>query len=73
MFPTLDLALYAPENVPGAVVVGPDPGSQRIQLNLGRECLHLRVQNRGDRPVSVGSHYHFLETNPFLAFNCAKA
>lgn len=44
-----------------------------IALNVGRETLILRVANRGDRPIQVGSHYHFFETNPALEFDRAAA
>ena len=40
-----------------------------IELNAGRAALVMRVANTGDRPVQVGSHYHFAETNPALAFD----
>lgn len=40
-----------------------------IELNAGREQLRLLVANTGDRPIQVGSHYHFAETNPALSFN----
>lgn len=40
-----------------------------ITLNAGVEALVLRVANTGDRPIQVGSHYHFAETNPGLAFD----
>lgn len=40
----------------------------RIELNVGRKTLTLRVENSGDRPVQVGSHYHFYEVNPALNF-----
>ncbi len=40
-----------------------------IVLNEGRRALSLTVANRGDRPVQVGSHYHFAETNPALDFD----
>jgi urease subunit beta len=40
-----------------------------IELNAGRERLTLRVSNTGDRPVQVGSHVHFAQTNPALAFD----
>jgi urease subunit gamma/beta len=42
-------------------------------LNEGRETLTLSVANTGDRPIQVGSHYHFAETNPALAFDREKA
>ncbi|WP_106476241.1 urease subunit beta [Phytohalomonas tamaricis] len=44
-----------------------------IELNEGRERVTLEVANSGDRPVQVGSHYHFAETNPALLFDRAKA
>jgi urease subunit beta len=40
-----------------------------IELNAGRETLTVRVSNTGDRPVQVGSHYHFYETNNALSFD----
>jgi len=43
------------------------------QLNPGRRTLTLVVQNSGDRPIQVGSHYHFAETNAALAFDRAAA
>jgi len=44
-----------------------------IVLNEGRETVALSVANSGDRPIQVGSHYHFFETNPALKFDRAKA
>jgi len=44
-----------------------------IELNAGREKATLEVANGGDRPVQVGSHYHFAETNPALQFDRAAA
>src|SRR5262245_45506940 len=44
-----------------------------VELNAGRETLTLSVTNTGDRPIQVGSHYHFFETNPALAFERPKA
>ncbi|KZY45551.1 MULTISPECIES: urease subunit beta [unclassified Oleiphilus] len=43
-----------------------------IELNAGRETLSLRVENTGDRPIQVGSHYHFFETNLALSFDRDK-
>lgn len=40
-----------------------------IELNAGRKTLRLRVENSGDRPVQIGSHYHFYEVNPALVFD----
>jgi urease beta subunit len=51
--------------IPGEVFTPPG----EIVLNDGREALTLTVANRGDRPVQVGSHYHFAETNAALDFD----
>ncbi|KAH8099988.1 hypothetical protein BXZ70DRAFT_894086 [Cristinia sonorae] len=58
-----------PESVPGAVVVR----KERIVINRGRNRVALKVTNNGDRPVQIGSHYHFIETNPCLLFDRGKA
>ncbi len=55
--------------VPGELI--PAPGEKA--LNAGRETLTLSVSNTGDRPIQVGSHYHFAETNPALEFDREKA
>jgi urease subunit beta len=44
-----------------------------IELNKGRKAVTLTVANSGDRPIQVGSHYHFFETNPALQFDRKKA
>jgi urease subunit beta len=44
-----------------------------IELNKGRKTVTLNVANTGDRPIQVGSHYHFFETNPALRFDRKKA
>src|ERR1051326_9401795 len=44
-----------------------------IELNKGRKTVRLTVANTGDRPIQVGSHYHFFETNPALQFDRKKA
>ena len=54
---------------PGEVLT--EPGD--IVMNEGRETISLAVANSGDRPIQVGSHYHFFETNPALKFERAKA
>ncbi|MFZ4537361.1 urease subunit beta [Propionivibrio sp.] len=51
--------------IPGEMIV--DPGE--LELNAGRERIALSVANTGDRPVQVGSHYHFFETNAALDFD----
>ena len=55
--------------IPGEVFV--DDGE--IELNAGRATLAIDVENSGDRPIQVGSHYHFAETNNALTFDRAKA
>jgi urease beta subunit len=55
--------------IPGEVATAPG----EITLNEGRETIEITVSNTGDRPVQVGSHYHFAETNPGLAFDRAAA
>ena len=44
-----------------------------IELNKGRKTATITVSNTGDRPIQVGSHYHFFETNPALSFDRKKA
>lgn len=44
-----------------------------IELNAGRETCQITVVNHGDRPIQVGSHYHFFETNPALDFERDKS
>jgi urease beta subunit len=51
--------------VPGEVAGDGGP----IEINVGRPVLALTVENGGDRPIQVGSHYHFAEANPALAFD----
>ncbi len=51
--------------IPGEVI-GPD---DEIEINVGRDVTTLRVENAGDRPIQVGSHYHFAEANPSLRFD----
>lgn len=55
--------------IPGEVI----PAEGEIELNAGQPTVTLTVANTGDRPVQVGSHYHFHETNPGLAFDREKA
>lgn len=55
--------------IPGEVL----PAEGVITLNAGAEAITLEVANTGDRPVQVGSHYHFAETNPALDFDRAAA
>ena len=55
--------------IPGEIF--PEAGD--IELNAGRPALRLKVANAGDRPIQVGSHYHFFETNTALQFDRAAA
>jgi urease subunit beta len=55
--------------IPGEIKVA----AGDIELNKGRKAVRLEVVNAGDRPVQVGSHYHFFETNAALEFDRKKA
>jgi urease subunit beta len=55
--------------IPGEVIAR----SGEIEINAGRETATLSVANTGDRPIQVGSHYHFFETNAALRFDRDKA
>lgn len=55
--------------IPGEII----PAAGDITLNQGREAITLMVANTGDRPVQVGSHYHFAEANSALAFDRVAA
>ena len=51
--------------IPGEIITA----KGNIEINAGRETVKLKVKNSGDRPIQVGSHYHFFETNRCLDFN----
>src|ERR671927_585199 len=55
--------------IPGEMMID----SGEIELNAGRSVITLEVANAGDRPIQVGSHYHFFETNAALRFDRDKA
>src|SRR6187399_3245086 len=55
--------------IPGEIITA----KGQIELNKGRKAITLTVANTGDRPIQVGSHYHFAETNPALRFDRAAA
>ena len=57
------------EGIPGGVEIL----DGEIELNAGRVTVELPVTNLGDRPIQVGSHYHFIETNPALRFDRGQA
>lgn len=70
--PVPEVAVFKPvpdEPVPGAIAI--QEGD--IELNAGRATLELPVTNLGDRPIQVGSHYHFIETNAALEFDRGAA
>ena len=72
--PVPDLSLFQaasgePDFEPGAVI----PREGELELNAGRKTVTLAVTNLGDRPVQVGSHYHFIETNASLQFDRGQA
>ncbi len=70
--PVPDLSIFGPaehESTPGAYLTMPGD----IQLNADRASVELQVTNLGDRPVQVGSHYHFIETNASLRFDRAQS
>ena len=53
------------DTVPGEIL----PADEPVEINAGRETTEVAVENTGDRPVQVGSHFHFFETNPALRFD----
>lgn len=55
--------------IPGEIIAK----EGELTLNAGRKTVNIEVANTGDRPVQVGSHYHFYETNAALAFDREKA
>lgn len=55
--------------IPGEMVIG----NTDIELNVGRACIKVNVSNTGDRPIQVGSHFHFAEANDALQFDRIQA
>jgi urease subunit beta len=55
--------------IPGELL----PASGELELNAGRPTIKLKVANAGDRPIQIGSHYHFAETNVALKFDRSAA
>ncbi|KAG6004936.1 Urease [Claviceps maximensis] len=70
-FPPLPDSEYQPERQPGAVVVV--KGTVALNQNRDRARRRMRVTSKGDRPIQVGSHYHFIEVNPQLEFDRERA
>ncbi|KAJ4972730.1 hypothetical protein NE237_005904 [Protea cynaroides] len=68
--PSLDkFPLSENYTIPGEIVLG----SGIISINAGRRAVNLRIVNTADRPIQVGSHYHFIEVNPYLVFDRVRA
>jgi urease subunit gamma/beta len=70
--PLPDLARFGATSddlLPGAIEAAPG----EIELNAGRVAISLRVTNTADRPIQIGSHYHFIEANPYLRFDRRRA
>jgi urease subunit gamma/beta len=70
--PVPDPSVFAAEpggHTPGEIM----PAEGTLVLNEGRSSISLEVTSLADRPIQVGSHYHFIETNPYLRFDRAKA
>ncbi|KAG1738338.1 urease [Suillus paluster] len=68
-FPAVETTVISRESLPGAIIAR----KERITINKGRTRIRLKVTNNGDRPIQVGSHYHFIETNGALEFDRVKA
>lgn len=68
LFSLPDPAAYDVANQPGAVIPV-KTNAVHIELNKGRRRIRVKVTSKGDRPIQVGSHYHFIETNPQLEFD----
>jgi len=72
--PVPDLSVFETGDSSEAVVAGEClPAAGELVLNEGRDCVELQVTNLGDRPIQVGSHYHFVETNSSLQFDRSAA
>lgn len=70
LFPKVNDEDFAHEKMAGCIIAMED---SVIELSKDRKRIKLKVTNRGDRPVQVGSHYHFIETNPYLDFDRLKS
>ncbi|PGH00788.1 urease [Polytolypa hystricis UAMH7299] len=70
LFPIPDPEDYLPHKMPGAVTTVKE---SKVVLTEGRKRIKLSVTSKGDRPIQVGSHYHFIETNPELDFDRGKS
>ena len=55
--------------IPGEIIIS----DKDLEINSGSEAIEIEVSNAGDRPIQVGSHYHFFETNDLLKFERKKS
>ena len=55
--------------IPGEIIIS----DKELEINSGSEAIEIEVANAGDRPIQVGSHYHFFETNELLKFERDKS
>ena len=55
--------------IPGEIIIS----DKELEINAGSEAIEIEVSNAGDRPIQVGSHYHFFETNDLLKFERDKS
>ena len=55
--------------IPGEIIIS----DNELEINSGSEAIEIQVSNAGDRPIQVGSHYHFFETNDLLKFEREKS
>ena len=55
--------------IPGEIIIS----DRELEINSGSEAIEIEVSNAGDRPIQVGSHYHFFETNDLLKFEREKS
>ena len=55
--------------IPGEIIIS----DNELEINSGSEAIEIEVSNAGDRPIQVGSHYHFFETNDLLKFERVKS
>ena len=55
--------------IPGEIIIS----DKELEINSGSEAIEIEVSNAGDRPIQVGSHYHFFETNVLLKFEREKS
>ena len=55
--------------IPGEIIIS----DEELEINSGSEAIEIEVSNAGDRPIQVGSHYHFFETNDLLKFERKKS